>query len=109
MEKSQDVEGGRDELLGMLDEGLRDLGAAEREALVRRYLQEQSLKEVGAALGVSDAHLSARALAGRIKKGEVKDKFALRDLYRNGWTLLCNREEALAACDVLASLHWFHE
>ena len=46
--------GGNEELLAVLDEGLGKLGAADREALVLRYLQEQPLRDVGQALGVSE-------------------------------------------------------
>lgn len=47
-------DGAGEELLGMLDEGLGRLGAVEREAVVLRYLQEQPLREVGEALGISE-------------------------------------------------------
>jgi RNA polymerase sigma factor (sigma-70 family) len=41
-------------LLPTLDETIAQLGAADREAIVLRFLQNKSLAEVGAALGMSD-------------------------------------------------------
>jgi len=42
------------EMLAYLDEGLARLGAKDRSALVMRFFREQSMKEVGQALGVSE-------------------------------------------------------
>jgi RNA polymerase sigma factor (sigma-70 family) len=42
------------ELLGLLDEGISHLRAADREAIALRYLQGQSLGQVGQTLGISE-------------------------------------------------------
>src|SRR5213595_3108668 len=43
-----------DALVPLLDEGLLDLGDGDRLALVLRFLEERSLRDVGAALGVDE-------------------------------------------------------
>jgi hypothetical protein len=60
-------EGEQSEVLAMLDEGLGELGAEDREALVRRYLQEQPLAAVGQALGVSEDAARKRVDRGLAK------------------------------------------
>ncbi|HVS71297.1 MAG TPA: sigma-70 family RNA polymerase sigma factor [Phycisphaerae bacterium] len=57
----------RDELLALLDEALGRLKPQEREAVARRYLQEQSLRDVGAGL-----HLSEEAARKRVDRGVEK-------------------------------------
>jgi RNA polymerase sigma factor (sigma-70 family) len=54
MEKIRDSESESDELLAVLDDGLARLRAADREAIALRYLQGQSLREVGQSLGISE-------------------------------------------------------
>jgi RNA polymerase sigma factor (sigma-70 family) len=54
MEKSCNSECQNDELLAMLDDGLSRLRLADREAIALRYLQGQSLRQVGQALGISE-------------------------------------------------------
>jgi hypothetical protein len=49
---------------------------------------------------------SARALAGRIKRGILGATFALRDIYNQGWSGLATREEALGAVGVLEDYDW---
>jgi RNA polymerase sigma factor (sigma-70 family) len=55
------------EILELLDAGLLALGASDREAVVLRYLREQSLKDVGEALGVSE-----EAARKRVDRGVEK-------------------------------------
>src|SRR5207249_1079492 len=43
-----------DELAPLLDQGLNKLGAVDRDALVLRYMEQKSLREVGEALGISE-------------------------------------------------------
>ncbi len=49
---------------------------------------------------------AARFLAKKIANGTVRDGFALRDIYRNGWTGLQRQDDADAAAKVLIDLHW---
>ena len=44
---------------------------------------------------------SARELLRRIRRGDVEDRFRLRDVYRNGWARLGDREPAQRAADLL--------
>jgi hypothetical protein len=50
-----------------------------------------------------------RLLAQRIRRGELPDTFALRDVYQNGWTGLSMRDEVAAAVAVLVDLDWLSE
>lgn len=49
---------------------------------------------------------AARALAKRLLDGQVKDGFALRDVYRRGWSGLASVQDAQGAVDLLADLDW---
>lgn len=55
------------------------------------------------------ASSGAKALANKLLKGELSTSFALRDVYRNGWTHLGTREEADEAVNVLIDLDWLRE
>jgi RNA polymerase sigma factor (sigma-70 family) len=67
MKESPNKTSSSSDLLAVLDDGLYHLGAADREALVLRYMQERSLKEVGAAMGVSE-----EAARKRVDRGMEK-------------------------------------
>lgn len=49
---------------------------------------------------------AAASLAVKIKNGIVQDGFAIRDLYRKGWTGLDTRERVTAACQDLEEAGW---
>ncbi len=49
---------------------------------------------------------AARALSVRIKAGDIGARFALRDVYRHGWSGLSTRDEAAAAVAVLIEYDW---
>jgi putative DNA primase/helicase len=49
---------------------------------------------------------SARALLKRLQKGDLDDGFSLRDVYRNEWSKLSNKEDAKAAVDILVDKDW---
>ena len=49
---------------------------------------------------------AARALSVRIKAGDIGTRFALRDVYRHGWSGLSTRDEAAAAVGVLIEYDW---
>ena len=71
------------------------------------YLESHARRIYASALSpdVSSAH----ALADRLKKGELKSEFTLRELYRKHWHALASREEAQGAVDMLEELKWLHE
>lgn len=48
----------------------------------------------------------ARQLADKIAAGQVGGRFALRDIYRQGWSGLATVEDATAAVRVLADFDW---
>ncbi|MGD0770783.1 MAG: sigma-70 family RNA polymerase sigma factor [Tepidisphaeraceae bacterium] len=54
MEKTRGSGSENDELLAMLDDGLSRLRASDRHAIALRFLQGQSLRQVGEALGISE-------------------------------------------------------
>jgi RNA polymerase sigma factor (sigma-70 family) len=54
MNQNTPTEKGNDDLLDLLDEALCHLKSADREALMLRYLKEQSMCDVAAALGLSE-------------------------------------------------------
>lgn len=71
------------------------------------YLESHARRIYGPALA-PDA-VSVKALAHRIKAGDLADGFALRDIYRNGWQTLNTREDAERAVNVLVDLDWLRE
>jgi hypothetical protein len=52
---------------------------------------------------------AARALADKIKAGEIGARFALRDVYNKGWSGLATRDDVAAAVSVLADHDWLRE
>src|SRR5438477_5645559 len=71
-------------LLATLDEAIGQLGSADREAIVLRFLRRKSLAEVGAALGVSDDAAQKR-LARTLDK--LRDHFRRRGIAATGAAL----------------------
>jgi putative DNA primase/helicase len=49
---------------------------------------------------------SATEIVKRIRSGEVAREFAARDVYRNGWTHLSDREQVIEALHLLVDLDW---
>jgi len=60
-------------------------------------------------LGLSPTYQAARALAKKILKGETKDQFTARDVYRKHWAFLGTTEIAETACDILVQYGWLRE
>lgn len=52
---------------------------------------------------------AAKALATKIHKGDLSDGFALRDVYRHGWSYLSSRDAAQRAVDFLMDHDWLRE
>ncbi|MGE3109816.1 MAG: YfjI family protein [Phycisphaerales bacterium] len=52
---------------------------------------------------------AAKSLAGKLVAGEIKDGFALRDIYRKGWTGLASEEDARGAVEYLIDFRWLAE
>jgi putative DNA primase/helicase len=68
------------------------------------YLESHARRIYGAA--VKPDLVAAKALAGKIKAGELGEQFALRDVYRQGWSGLSTTEDAQQAADVLSDFDW---
>lgn len=54
----------------------------------------------------SGAMDSAKSLAGHLQRGDLKDGFTVRDVYRRSWSLLATTKEAAEAIEVLVDLGW---
>lgn len=68
------------------------------------YLESHARRLYGAAIKPDVS--AAKALARRIKSRDLADGFALRDVYRAGWSDLATKEDAERAVDVLIDLDW---
>jgi hypothetical protein len=95
-------------ILHLLDGGIGPVTAtAASKAITWGQYLESHARRLYAAVTEAPA-IAARLLATRIKKGDVADLFAARDVYRMGWSGL-DREQTESAIDVLASLNWIEE
>lgn len=68
------------------------------------YLESHARRLYGAA--VKPDVSAAKALAQKIIAGELGEQFTLRDVYRQGWSGLSDREDAQQAADVLLDFDW---
>lgn len=68
------------------------------------YLESHARRMYGAA--VKPDVSAAKALAQKIIAGELGEQFALRDVYRQGWSGLSTSEDAQQAADVLIDFEW---
>jgi putative DNA primase/helicase len=68
------------------------------------YLESHARRLYSSALSPGAA--AAKELAKKIKHGDIGSEFAIRDVYRKGWTGLSERAEVEAAVDVLVGLDW---
>jgi Protein of unknown function (DUF3987) len=81
-----------------------------RAAAWGEYLESHARRVYS--MAVAPAVTSARALAARIKAGELKvageavDTFTARDVYRSGWTSLTEPDDTRNAIDVLCEFDW---
>jgi hypothetical protein len=85
------------------------LGPVEEDALQRaiawgEYLESHARRIY--AVAINPAPAAARALGKKLIDGELKDGFALRDVYRNGWSALASKDDATAAVELLTDLDW---
>lgn len=83
------------------------LGALEKAIAWAKYLESHARRVYG--LAIDPAAQAARALAKRIKDGDVKDCFSLRDVYRRHWSGLSERETLEPAVHLLIDLNWLKE
>jgi putative DNA primase/helicase len=78
--------------------------ALERAIAWAEYLETHARRIYAPA--ISPDMDAARALAKRIEANDVGAAFALRDIYRQGWSGLSTRDEVAAAVGVLADYDW---
>lgn len=68
------------------------------------YLESHARRIYGMANNIT--HQAAIKLAEKIKQGELKTSFTIRDIYRKEWTLLDEKEIVKKACDELVDAGW---
>lgn len=78
--------------------------AVERAIAWAEYLETHARRIYAPA--ISQDIDAARLLADKITTGSVSDRFALRDIYRQGWSGLATVESVSAAVRVLADFDW---
>jgi len=78
--------------------------AAEKAAAFCEYLESHAHRVYGLVLDIDQQ--AAAQLVEKIQKGKLKDGFTVRDVYRQNWHLLGNKELAQAACDELVDAGW---
>ena len=87
----------------------RNEGAIGDDALVRAIgwgdILESHARRIYSC-GIDPAIAHARALAHRIRDGEVTDGFTLRDVYRNHWSMLSDKNQVQLATAELVELAW---
>ncbi len=49
---------------------------------------------------------AAKAILEKLRRGELRQRFAARDVYRQGWAHLSDREQVLDALQLLVDLEW---
>lgn len=69
-----------------------------------KYLESHARRIYSVAVA-RDA-ICAKALSRKILAGEVKDRFTLRDVYRNCWSALSDREDVERAVNALMDAGW---
>jgi hypothetical protein len=71
---------------------------------VADYLEAHARRIYSAVLRPDMA--AARELAKHLRRGDLPERFRLREVYRKGWTGLSNKEDAEAAAEILCDLNW---
>ena len=68
------------------------------------YFEAHARRAYGAALNAEAP--AAKAILARIRKGELRDGFNAREIYRAGWSGLSDRETVLGALEMLEDAGW---
>jgi len=84
-----------------------NLEAAELAAAWCDYLESHARRIYG--LVTNAQQQAAATLAKKIRAGKLADGFTVRDIYRQKWHLLTEREPAQDACDELVAAGWLRE
>jgi len=86
------------------DTGPVSLVALEKAVLWAIYLEAHARRIYAAVLRPDTA--AARELVKHLKRGELAERFTLRETYRKGWAGLASKEDAEAAAEILCDLGW---
>lgn len=83
-----------------------DIGAKSLARAIQwqRFLLEHAQRAYASV--TSGSMDSAKALTVKLKNGDLKDGFTVREVYRHNWSMLSNAKEANDAVDVLVDLGW---
>jgi hypothetical protein len=84
------------------------IGPVGEEALLRalafaEYLKSHALRAYGAGAGL--VRPQAKAILARIRRGDIKDGFTAKDVYRNHWAGL-GHSETRAGLELLEDFDW---
>ena len=80
------------------------LGALQRAIEWHNYLWAHARRIYSSVK--NSGELAAKSLSNKIRAGKVQDGFVVRDIYRNGWVNLANREDAAEALEILTERGW---
>jgi hypothetical protein len=87
----------------------RNRGTVSSDALNKALLWadylEAHARRIYSAVLHSDT-TAARELAKHLQRGDLPERFKLRDVYRKGWAGLSSKEDAEAATEILCDLNW---
>ena len=86
------------------DTGPVSLAALNKAFLWAIYLEAHARRIYSAVLRPDAA--AARELAKHLQRGDLSDRFTLRETYRKGWAGLSAKEDAEAATEILCDLGW---
>ncbi len=84
--------------------GRVSLSALSKALLWADYLEAHARRIYSAVLRPDTA--AARELAKHLQRGDLLERFRLREVYRKGWTGLSDKEDAEAAAEILCDLGW---
>ncbi len=80
------------------------VAAMNRALAFTTYLETHARRAYGAGI---DAEIdAAKAILARTRRGDLKDGFTARDVYRAQWSNLSDREQIDAGLDLLADFDW---
>jgi len=80
------------------------LAALDKALLWASYLEAHARRIYSAVLRPDTA--AARELAKHLQRGDLPERFTLRETYRKGWAGLSSKEESEAATEILCDLGW---
>jgi putative DNA primase/helicase len=80
------------------------LSALSKALLWAAYLEAHARRNYSAVLRPDT--VAARELAKHLQRGDLPERFKLREVYRKGWSGLSTKEDAEAATEIPCDLGW---